>query len=297
VSAEARHAARASRRRAVPDGALPLPEDHEILQASDGARIAVTREGHGPPVVLLHGWATDRSVWNEVAVGLVDAGHQVVRYDMRGHGRSTVGSGDLSMARLVADLDTVLKATSVDDAVIVGHSLGSLTALVYLSGAGNPVAADRAQARVRAAVLAAAGVPDPKVGPLMLAVSRWAMRSAMVERLFRCERLGLALLDPSGDRAPAHVRAERASFLATPPEVRSGLLATIQHNFVPGLGPYRTPTTLIVGSRDRYATPARARQLAELLPDAAVMELPGFGHNLPYEAPRVLVDSVTAAAS
>ncbi len=266
------------------------------VRVSDGARLAVTHEGRGSAVVLLHGWAADRSEWNAVSAALVGAGHRVVRYDMRGHGRSTVGSGDLSIERLVADLDAVLKALSVDDAVIVGHSLGSLTALVYLSGGGDPAAAARARARVRAAVLASVGLPNPYVGPIVLAAAGWAMRSTVVEWLFRLQWLGLAVMDFAGKRLPAQVRDQRAAFLATSAEVRSGLLATIQHDFRPGLGPYRTPTTLIVGGRDRFAAPARTRRLADLLPDATYIELPGCSHNLPYEAPDALVDAIIGAA-
>ncbi len=290
-------AARANRRRGVPDGALPLPADHKIVAVSDGARLAVTIEGHGSAVVLLHGWAADRSIWNAVAATLVGAGRRVVRYDMRGHGRSTLGLGDLSIARLVADLEAVLDATAVEDAIIVGHSLGSLTALVYLCGQGDPAAAERARARVRAAVFAAVGVPDPGFTPLARAISEWAMRSPTVEWLIGCERLGLVLMDPfAGERVPVYVRAQRANFLATPPEVRSGLLATVHHDFLSWLGPYRTPTTLFVGSRDRFAVPARVHSLAKLLPGATGVELPRCGHNLPYEAPEVLAEAVIGAS-
>ena len=46
-------------------------------------------DGSGPDVVLIHGFQTDLREWDDVAAGLA-ATHRVTRYDVRGHGRSTI---------------------------------------------------------------------------------------------------------------------------------------------------------------------------------------------------------------
>jgi len=291
-------ATRANHRRSSPTGGRALPNESLVVAAADGATLAVTVEGTGPPVVLLHGWAADRSIWDAVADSLVEAGLRVVRYDMRGHGRSTGETGDLSIKQLVDDLRRVLDATGVQGAVAVGHSLGSLTLLAHLAAGDVP---DRAvgPAPIRAAVLASAGLPDPAVGPRAAAVAAWAMRSPTVEWLIARPTIGLALMDPfsGADRIAAHVEAQRAAFLATPPDVRSRLLATIAYDPTPSLSAYETPTLLLVGSNDRFAVPARVRQLAALLPPARIEVIEGRGHNLPYEVPERIVAAVHSFAT
>lgn len=103
----------------------------------DGARLATeTRDGRGPTVVALHGLTSSRA--NEQAGGffdwspVADAGRRLVRYDARGHGRSTgrAEPGDLAWPRLADDLLTVLDAASPDEPVdAIGVSMGVGTLL------------------------------------------------------------------------------------------------------------------------------------------------------------------------
>ena len=62
-----------------------------------------------------------------VAHRLLEAGHQVVLYDQRGHGESTVGDDGFTIPRLGADLRAVLEAVDARDAVLAGHSMGGMT--------------------------------------------------------------------------------------------------------------------------------------------------------------------------
>ena len=84
--------------------------------AADGTSIAVDSSGDAgaagwPPIVATHGWANDRSVWTPLVgelVGEPTGGHQVVTWDLRGHGDSDAPSpGAYSRKHVLADLAAV----------------------------------------------------------------------------------------------------------------------------------------------------------------------------------------------
>lgn len=84
----------------------------------------------GQPVVLLHGGGQTRHSWARAFDELVRRGYRVLSLDCRGHGDSQWSpTGDYSLDALVADLRRVL-ATFSRPAVLVGASLGGVTALV-----------------------------------------------------------------------------------------------------------------------------------------------------------------------
>ncbi|MCY7373317.1 MAG: alpha/beta fold hydrolase, partial [Spirochaetaceae bacterium] len=61
----------------------------DAVQLPGGPRLALRRgSGPGRPFLLVHGLASNARLWDGVAVLLLEAGHEVVAVDLRGHGRS-----------------------------------------------------------------------------------------------------------------------------------------------------------------------------------------------------------------
>lgn len=83
--------------------------------------------GSGPPVVLLHAGIADSRMWDSQFEALA-AGNTVVRYDLRGFGRSAPVPGPFSHT---ADLRALLDALRIEQPSLVGCSMGSRTALDY----------------------------------------------------------------------------------------------------------------------------------------------------------------------
>jgi pimeloyl-ACP methyl ester carboxylesterase len=79
-------------------------------------------------VLLLHGLAGHAEEWAQTAAWLAGRCH-VVALDARGHGRSERRPADVSRAALVADAAFVIRRLNLAPAVVVGQSLGGLTAL------------------------------------------------------------------------------------------------------------------------------------------------------------------------
>ncbi len=93
--------------------------------------------GNGHPVVLIHGYPLDGSSWERQARVLLDAGHRVITYDRRGFGQSTkVGTG-YDYDTFAADLDALLTALDLRDAILVGFSMGTGELARYVAQHGH----------------------------------------------------------------------------------------------------------------------------------------------------------------
>ncbi|MGW1161605.1 alpha/beta fold hydrolase [Streptomyces sp. NPDC002519] len=96
-----------------------------------GDRIALAVHDHGgegPPLLLLHGAGRTLADWAAVAPLLVPH-HRVLAMDLRGHGHSP--SGPWHLAQVLGDIEEVLAAHGIPDALPVGHSLGGMLAVRY----------------------------------------------------------------------------------------------------------------------------------------------------------------------
>src|SRR6266700_3805147 len=87
---------------------------------SDGGRLYWEEAGEGPPVVLIHAGLWDRRIWDEQMEPFA-AAHRVVRYDLRGFGRSSPLERPFSARRDLADL---LDALAIEGTALVGCSIG-----------------------------------------------------------------------------------------------------------------------------------------------------------------------------
>src|SRR3954469_12832189 len=108
----------------------PLPEpEAQGTFAHDGARLAYSTYGAGPPVVLLHGGLGNREDWGNQVPVLVRGGYRAILIDSRGHGRSTRDARPFTYARMAADMLAVMDGLGVERAAIVGWSDGAILGL------------------------------------------------------------------------------------------------------------------------------------------------------------------------
>ncbi|TDD27915.1 alpha/beta fold hydrolase [Kribbella turkmenica] len=101
-----------------------------FVEASDGVRLHVTAEGDGPPVLFLHEYAGDHRSWSGQVAGLKDE-FRCVTYSARGYLPSDVPADPAaySWQRAVQDAIDVLDALGIEQAHVVGLSMGGYTAL------------------------------------------------------------------------------------------------------------------------------------------------------------------------
>lgn len=95
----------------------------------DGVNLHVETSGpdNGPPIMFSNSLGTTLHLWDAV-LPLLPAGMHVIRYDMRGHGKSDIPDAPYSMGALISDAEAICDALKVRDAMFVGLSVGGLVA-------------------------------------------------------------------------------------------------------------------------------------------------------------------------
>jgi len=97
------------------------------VRTLDGVDIAYSIAGGGDAdgltVVLVHGWAGDRTYWDHQVEQLC-ARHQVVALDLAGHGGSGLGRADWNLPAFGDDVVAVVDAVGARRVALVGHSMG-----------------------------------------------------------------------------------------------------------------------------------------------------------------------------
>jgi 3-oxoadipate enol-lactonase len=97
---------------------------------NDGARIWYTIDGRddAPAVLLLHSLGTSHALWDEQLPTLVDR-FRLIRYDARGHGKSTAPPGEFTIEQLGRDALAVLDGVGAETSAVCGVSIGGLTSV------------------------------------------------------------------------------------------------------------------------------------------------------------------------
>lgn len=81
--------------------------------------------GTGQPVVLIHGYPLDGGSWEKQTAALLDGGYRVITYDRRGFGKSGKPTTGYDYNTFAADLNAVLETLDLQEAVLVGFSMGT----------------------------------------------------------------------------------------------------------------------------------------------------------------------------
>lgn len=234
--------------------------------------------GQGPPVILLHGFPFDHTVWGPVAE-LLSGEARLILPDLRGFGRSPVPEGVYSMRLLAEDLVGLMNRLEIDKAVVVGHSMGGYVALSFaqaypgrLCGLGlvaTQAVADspeRRQTRYKTAEAVA------HKGARVVASS---MVSSLTPRQDLVQQLTDLILrsHPVGIIGALKGMAERQDL--------TGNLSNMQ-----------VPSVVIAGDSDQLMPLERPREMAQMLPMGWLMEVPGGGHMLMMEEPQTVAEAL-----
>jgi pimeloyl-ACP methyl ester carboxylesterase len=290
------------------------------VRTDDGAQLhAVVDGSDDAPVtlVLAHGWTLAQAAWDDVAELLTprvaNGELRLIRYDQRGHGRSTWGRyaddvAELSIDQLGADLGDIIDQLAPTGPVVLGgHSMGGMT-IMCLAAARPESFGDRvrgvALVSTSAGDLAPAGETlverlQLKLAPGMVTVAIGAARA--LERMRQ-------LLPPTHPRHRKLVRELLYGADATDEMVVAG--AEIMHAstvrsfaaFYPALGEHdkrqelkaltNVPVEILVGDSDKLTPKRHSHQLAEALPDATLQIVERTGHMLTQERPQLVVDAI-----
>jgi pimeloyl-[acyl-carrier protein] methyl ester esterase len=239
----------------------------------------VEAAGHGPPLVLLHGWAMHSGVWGGLPAVLARA-HRVHAVDLPGHGRSPART-PFSVAAVVRALDAAFEAER-HPVSVVGWSLGGQLALAW---------ALRRPGRIARLVLVG-------TTPRFVAGEGWecALSGETLARFgdelhvsWRATVLRFLTLQMRGSE---HGRAALASLRrelfarGTPsrPVLREALAVLATTDLRADVGRVAVQTLVVAGDRDTLAPAAAGRWLAAAIPGGRFVAIEGAAH-APFLSP------------
>lgn len=246
----------------------------------DSTRIRYMEAGRGPAVVLIHGLALSMYSWRHAILPIAQAGFRVIAFDNRGFGFSDRPSTGYSNEAYVGLLYGLLDSLGVQDAVLVGHSMGGAIAA--------QATLDRPD-RVRGLVLVDAAGLGVR-WPFMLRVAHWPIVGALFDHLRG--RAATARILRALYAVPSRLSVEDVDQYYAPiaePGFGRGLRGVLREFRFDGLrghlGQVATPTLVMWGSRDRLIPLAVGEAMVTELPHAVLLRFPA-GHALPEETPE-----------
>jgi len=273
------------------------------------------RRGRQPgplTVIFCHGYTLNQDVWHFQRRDL--RGHRLVFWDQRDHGRSGRSPGGAaSVGRLGADLDLIIKAVAPGDlpVILVGHSMGGMTIMaladqhpdLFGSKVAGVVLISTAASGLDQGSPWMPGLARPvlrRALPLVLRGAATGYRAMLVERGRRVASdlswLSTRFIGFGNPRVnPAVVDFLEEMIRSTPIEVvaafGAALYACDLRATLPTLG--KVPVIVMTGDKDRLIPPALGRDLAEQIPGAELVWVPGAGHALILEDPEVVNEAIT----
>jgi 3-oxoadipate enol-lactonase len=228
----------------------------------------------GPAVVLSGSLGYPLGVWDRQLPAL-EHSHRVIRYDLRGHGRSPIPDGPSSMDDLAADIVGLLDRLGIERAALAGLSIGGMASLA---------AAAAAPERVSALVAACTGayLPPPEA---------WEERARTVEAegtaAIADAVLGRWFTPGFAAREPSVVASARASLEATDRRGYASLCRAIETmDLRPALPAITAPTLVISAALDPSIPPEHGRVVAEAVPGARFALIDGAAHLANVEQPE-----------
>jgi 3-oxoadipate enol-lactonase len=243
-----------------------------------GANLFYTCDGQGPPVLLVQGVGAIGNTWRP-QIDELSAKYQVVAYDNRGIGRSTIRDGRLTIEDMATDALAIAGALGIDRFHLAGHSMGGVIAQAI---------ALRAPSRILSLAFLctfARGGDGAKMSlPMFITAMRMRIGTRPMRRnaflglimparyLQRVDRAELAgQLQPLfgrdlADQAPITMK-QLAAMSKYDASARLGTLAGI-------------PTLVVAATEDRIARPEYNKAIAEAIPGARYVELSDSGHGV-----------------
>jgi len=249
---------RAAAQDATPGSPAATPMADGQMTTINGVNLyyEVRGDAAGAPVLLLHGGLGSTEEWDNLSPALVDAGYRVVLMDSRGRGRSTWGDAPITYEQMASDALGLLDHLGIDTTHLVGWSDGGIIGLEL--AINHPARLDRA------VIYGANFTPDG-----IYAEPRDS------DQLIPFEELAATYqrLSPEPERFEELLGVMFALYAVAP-------------NFSEAeLGSIAVPVLILDGAEEELVKPDQPVRMAEVIPGAELVLMPGTGHFAPAARP------------
>ena len=240
--------------------------------------------GEGQPVVLIHGWPLSHRMWEYQVPALIDAGYRVITYDRRGFGESGEPWTGYDYDTMAGDLQALLEQKDLNDAVLVGFSMGGGEVARYFGRYGSD--------RITKAMLVSAVTPymlktDDNPDGVDRSVFDEMKAGVKTDRIKFLDGFGKQFVNAdknpdalSGDLL--HYNKMIAAF-ASPKATLDCIEAFAATDFREDLKKADVPVLLVHGDADQIVPlEVSAERADKLIPDSRLEVISGAPHGLNY---------------
>ena len=236
----------------------------------DNIRMAYTDSGAGRPVVLIHGYPFNRTLWNE-QIEALSKSHRVIAPDLRGFGESDASDGPATMNRMAQDVALLLDQLTIARATIGGLSMGGYVALAFYKQFPSRVRAliladTRAQADTEEAKQTREQHAEKALSEGMAGIA-----DAMLPKLLTPETVS---------KRPDIVKRVRDMMLKTKPEGAAAALRGMaaRDDQTPLLSKISVPTLILVGAEDAITPAADSEKMNQAIGGSQLVVIENAGH-------------------
>ena len=233
-------------------------------------QMAYTDTGIGSPIVLIHGYPFNRSLWSEQLTALSNS-YRVIAPDLRGFGETDPSAGPATMNLMAQDVAELMDRLQIRQAVIGGLSMGGYVALAFYkqfrSRVRNLILVDtRAQADTEEAKQTRAQQAEKALSEGMAGIA-----DAMLPKL---------LTPDTVSKRPEIVKRVRDMMLKTKPEGAAAALMGMaeREDQTPLLSQISAPTLILVGAEDAITPVADSEKMHRAIPNSRLVVLENAGH-------------------
>lgn len=239
--------------------------------------LAYSDEGHGPPVVFLHAFPLNRTMWASQVADLSDR-YRVVTIDLRGHGESDAPMWRYTLDQFAEDVHGLLEHLGIARATFVGLSMGG-----YILFALHRTHPELFHVLVLADTRAAADTPDAKAARFSMAQIAYRRGASAIADLMLPK-----LLSPAACEHRADLQHQLRTII-TGNQV-SGIVGDLmameeRPDSTPLLHTISVPTLVIVGEEDLASPPEEVESMANRIPGSTFVRIPQAGHLSNMENP------------
>lgn len=277
----------------MPHHVSDAKQEPHYTQVAEG-RVEYYRLGHGTPIVLIPGYATDISSWNSQFINKLAQNHQLFLINNRNVGGSTINSSTYQSQDLANDISQFIHNLKLKQPAILGISMGGMIAqqvavlhpnqvskliLINTAIAGSQSVHPRPEMEKRLL-----NIPKNKLGFYLVAVDSFFPSGWKIKMAYK---LAANRFQPKN-----YTEIDLAKIL---PSQQSLLMDwTKDEKTANQLKKLPMPVLILNGEADQVLPPVNSMILAKTIPNAKLLRWKEGGHAMIYQYPEQLADSIDA---
>lgn len=276
---------------------------HHFTTAADGTALAYRVAGHreGPAIVFTNGYATSDFYWKYLARHFQEEA-TVVTWDLKGHGRSGAARNldRVGIPDSADDLRRVMDAAGVEEAILVGFSLGCqivfeswrhfperIRAMIPILGTYGRPFDNFLHPRVGAVLYKTFSTLGPPAAPLIIGGAYVGMRTPMAH--FVNQAFGM--IGRNVGRTTMQPFYDHFALIDPKTWVAMGIAAQ-KHTARDLLQGIDVPVLVIAGGRDLFTPEHLSYEMRDSIPDCQLVTLPDATHSGLFEYPEEIITAV-----